>query len=117
MSVNCYACGVAIELPADVESTLRRTGSTFYCHVGHGQSFRVKPDERDREIESLKRQARWSSETIDDLLREREELRVERRTCPVCGERRRTRRTMLRHLEDAHVSAGVELVELAGVGR
>lgn len=113
MSVNCYACGVSIGLPEDVERTLRKSGATFYCHAGHAQSFRVKPDERDREIESLKRTARWQEEALEDLYREREELRVERRTCPVCGERRRTRRTMLRHLEDAHVSAGVELVELA----
>lgn len=40
MSVNCYACGVPVNLDPDVERTLRSSGATFYCHAGHAQSFR-----------------------------------------------------------------------------
>jgi len=108
VSVRCASCGVPIGIDRETEATLRQTGATFYCHAGHPQSFKTKPDARDREIESLKRTVRWQGEALDEVYAEREELRVERRTCPVCGERRRTRRTMLRHLEDEHLKEEIE---------
>lgn len=103
MSVRCASCGVAIGIDADTEASLRSSGSTFYCHAGHPQSFRVKPDPLIAEIEGLNRTIKWQGEALQEAYDEREQLRFEARTCPVCGERRRTRNTMLRHLLDEHV--------------
>lgn len=102
MSVNCYACGVPVNLDPDVERTLRSSGATFYCHAGHAQSFRVKPTEAEREVKRLEGVLQEWIDLHGDALRQRDDARRRARTCPLCDEVLRARGRLADHLRDAH---------------
>lgn len=67
---NCCACGTPFGIEAGLSRNLKETHATFYCPVGHGQSYRGKSEAE---------KAREETERIrQQLLREQSSLATER---------------------------------------
>jgi hypothetical protein len=54
VSITCSLCGVEFGMTADMNQRRRNDRRNFYCPNGHSQAYLTS--EKDREIESLKKQ-------------------------------------------------------------
>lgn len=120
VSVPCAGCGNPILLNDEVDATLRRTGSTFYCHAGCPNYYPVKRDpglgaiERQKNEERLQRlveenAALWRAlrkARLEDAARIREARKVAR-TCPLCQEVFPHRSRVGHHIETQHARSAL----------
>lgn len=74
--ITCCSCGQSFAVDQGFYSILKRDGTTFYCPVGHGQSFtdttaaRLKKAEEELTAERQRRE--WSEKRAARLREERD---------------------------------------------
>lgn len=106
-------CGHVICMKREVEREYRRNGAWFKCPAGHDQHFTEtldKVDELEKSLSHAERRMNNWREMAMDRAEEVQELRLARRTCPMCGGRQRTWQGVARHLRRDHLA--LEVVEL-----
>lgn len=63
--ICCAACGIPFALSKDKVGRLRSTHESFYCPVGHSQSFAGKT-ETERRLESMTARAMTAERLLDE---------------------------------------------------
>lgn len=115
--IECYKCGSWTALTTSQHERFLENGETFYCAIGHGQSYRnSKVTVLTKELEEQRRRTSQALSHVDELLldkvaRKKELTALKRRTdngvCPHC---QRTFKQVTRHITkkhpDVHVATG-----------
>lgn len=117
---HCCACGGAFAVPLEFQKRCISTKRTFYCPVGHGQSYKGESDkdkaqrlagqlDQERTRLQQERQARISAEHAKDYaIRSRKAVstrlkkvkhRVAHGVCPCCN---RTFKQLAAHMAGQH---------------
>lgn len=109
-------CGEIIVTHTDIEKRRQRTGETFYCPAGHGQSYIVGKTKEQKRIEQLER----SITHYEDILAERMQDLDEALICPWRGCPRRDAGYVYATADtrDAHMARehGLPLEERKAIG-
>lgn len=86
-------CQATIHLHHDIEERLRRTHETFYCPAGHSNYFPAATA-KEKKISNLERLVESWRERWREVCEEREDWKLQARTCPFgCGFRVLRKRT------------------------
>lgn len=114
---DCVTCGGPVVLSDGMERSLRDSHGTFYCPLGHAQSFKSESEaeklkrqlaERERQLAERDRQLVASRASRDQLEAEltskarahdRLKKRVKSGVCPCC---KRTVKQMAAHMKSKH---------------
>ena len=106
VSEECVDCGTTFGIPRDLRDQLVSNKRTFYCPVGHPQSYVGESD--DAKIERLSRELVAEKDAAKRVMRQRDKAQRELKTvkqrvaggvCPCCN---RSFVQLTRHMKSQH---------------